>query len=337
MSKLNEKQIIDMFISKLWKNNLTRSAKDDVAVIQLPKDVNMRDTHSIILTCDMLVESTDVPAGAMRPWQIARKSIVASISDLSSKGIRPYASLVSIGLPKKYSKGKIENLICGFHRASKEFGFKIVGGDTNESSELVIDCSMIGFANSNTHIPTRNGAKPRDLIVVSGEFGYSPSGLKILEDHAKAQNSKFKNKAISSVTNPKPPQLFGSLIARHFSSSMDCTDGLAITLYELARQSKVNFLIDNIPSVKDVKEFAHYNHLDIKDLIFYGGEEYEIVATINPSKLEKVKSIAKRSKLKLFVVGRVEKGEGKVFVINEIRKKYSELEERGYIHFANSL
>ena len=118
-------------------------------------------------------------------WQIARKSIVACVSDLSAKGIKPYVSMISIGIPKKYSDTEIEDLANGFKIASKEFGVSIVGGDTNESRELVIDCSMIGFSgNSVAKIPKRNGASSGDLIVVSGEFGYSSSGLKILTGNA---------------------------------------------------------------------------------------------------------------------------------------------------------
>lgn len=334
MSKLNEKQIIDIFISRLGTNNGTTLARDDVAVIQRPKETMKGNLTNIILTCDMLVESTDVPKGAMRPWQIARKSLIACVSDLSSKGILPSVSLISIGLPKKYSKSEIENLAYGFQMASKEFGFKIVGGDTNESQELVIDCSMIGFGSSNIYIPKRNGAKPGDLIVVSGEFGYPPSGLKILGKDAKAQDRKFKEKAILSVIIPKSPQKFGTVLARHFSSAMDCSDGLAITLYELARQSKVNFLVDNIPIAQGVKKFAKNNYLDIKELIFHGGEEYEIVGTFPQSRLDKIRSIANKSKLKLLIIGRVQKGRGKVFVKNEMGDNYSVLEERGYVHFS---
>ncbi|HZA07459.1 MAG TPA: hypothetical protein VE619_07130, partial [Nitrososphaeraceae archaeon] len=108
-------------------------------------------------------------------------------------------------------------------------------------------------------------------------------------------------------------------------------DGLAISLYELAKQSKVNFFIDHIPIASGIQEFAKKNDLDAKSLIFYGGEEYEIVATISRSNLERAKSFAKKSKLKLHVIGRVQKGCGKVFTINN-GKKYSLLESHGYLH-----
>ena len=329
MSKLNEREIIDIIISKIGLKGDNKRKDDDVSTLSLG---NMKRMKSLILKCDMLVESTDVPKG-MSPWQIARKSISACVSDLSAKGIKPQVSLISVGIPKKYSKPEIDDLGKGFQIASEEFDVKIVGGDTNESKELIIDCSMMGFSeNSAEELPGRNGAKPGDSLVVSGEFGYTSSGLKILAKNAKAYG-EFKNNAISSVMRPKPAHKFGISLAKYFSASIDSSDGLGISLYELARQSDVNILVDKIPSAKGVYEFARNNHLDYKPLIFCGGEEYEIVGTIAPASLKKAKSKARRSKLKLFIIGKVEKGEGKVFLFDMKTGKRVQLEERGYIHF----
>lgn len=342
MTKLNEKEIIDLFISKLGINNVVEFEKDDVVILPLKNikkipaatTTTATATTNLILKCDMLVESTDVPTG-MRPWQIARKSIVSCISDLSAKGIKPpYISLISIGIPKKYSKTEIVDLANGFQLASREFEVKIVGGDTNKSNELIIDCNIVGIsdeADGDSNIPKRKGAKPGDLVICSGEFGYSSSGMKILIDNAKAEG-EFRKKAILSVIKPKPQQKFGISLAKYFSSSIDSSDGLAISLYELAKQSRVNFFINIIPSANGVKDFAKDNHLKAKDLIFYGGEEYEIVATIPRLYLKKAEALARKSKLKLHVIGKVEKGNGKVFAINE-NGRYSLLEYRGYIHF----
>jgi thiamine-monophosphate kinase len=327
MTKLNEREIIDLFISKLGIKN----ENDDVVIFPLKGLKSHTTTPLLVLKCDMLVESTDVPHG-MRPWQIARKSIVASVSDLSAKGVKPpYICAISIGIPTKYSKSEIKDLIDGFKKASKEFGVKIVGGDTNKSNELIIDCSIVGVLDDVIRIPKRNGAKPGDHIVCSGKFGYSASGLKILMSNTKSEG-QFRKNAILSVTRPRPQQRFGIQLAKYFSSSIDSSDGLAISLYELARQSKVNFFIDNIPSANGIKEFAQKNHLDDKSLVFYGGEEYEIVATISQSNLEKAKSSAKKSRLKLHVIGKVRKGCGKVFTRNK-EKKYSLLNNSGYLHF----
>jgi thiamine-monophosphate kinase len=316
MTNLDEKQIIRIFADKLGISNL-----DDVALLD----------KGIVIKSDMLVASTDVPSG-MEAWQAARKSIVSCISDLAAKGVRPHAAVISLGIPKSCSSMRqpdIEGLAEGFAIASKEFGVKIVGGDTNEASELVIDCSMIGFARFK--VPTRSGAKPGDYVIVSGAFGFAPAGLVILLQNASTVNNSgsntFRKHAVKSVLEPYPRQSFGLALARYFSSSIDSSDGLAVSLYELASRSEgVDFIIYSIPSVEGLDKFAKENSLDKHELVFHGGEEYEIVATISPTKMRQAEAAARKAGVSLHVIGRVQKGSGNVFARNRI------LENRGYMH-----
>ena len=318
MTKLDEKQIIQIFANKLGISNL-----DDVALLD----------KGIVMKSDMLVASTDVPFD-MEAWQAARKSVVSCISDLAAKGVRPHAAVISIGIPNSRSMQQpyIEGLAEGFAIASKEFGVKIVGGDTNEASELVIDCSMIGF--SQFKVPTRGGAKPGDYIVVSGLFGFAPAGLAILQQKATTLSSNnsgssiFRNHAVKAVLEPCPRQSFGLALARYFSSSIDSSDGLALSLYELASQSEsVDVIIDSIPAVEGLDKFAQENCLDKHEMVFHGGEEYEIVATISHTKIRQAKAAARKAGVNLYVIGRVQKGSGNVYVKNRA------LENRGYMHF----
>lgn len=314
MTKLDEKQIIRIFANKLGISNL-----DDVALID----------KGIVIKSDMLVASTDVPSG-MKPWQAARKSIVSCISDLAAKGVRPHAAVISLGIPKSSStlRPVIEGLAEGFAIASNEFGVKIVGGDTNEAGELVIDCTMIGFPRFK--VPTRNGAKPGDFVIVSGAFGFAPAGLAILlqDTNAITVSSSFRKHAVKSVLEPYPRQSFGLALARYFSSSIDSSDGLAVSLYELASQSEgVDIIIYGIPAVEGLDKFAEENSLDKHELVFHGGEEYEIVATISHTKIRQAEAAARKAGVSLHVIGRVQRGSGNVFVRNKL------LENRGYMHF----
>lgn len=308
MTKLDEKEIIGIIAAAL-----DTSDHDDVAVIG----------KNIVFKADMLVASTDVPPG-MEAWQVARKSIVSCASDLAAKGVKPHAALISLGLPKGCTRPYVEGLAKGFAGAAKEFGVKIVGGDTNEANGLVIDCSMIGFAEGK--VPKRSGARPGHLVIVSGMFGLPPAGLAILMRGAKTTGI-FRKQAADSVLEPKPRERFGISLAKYFSSSIDSSDGLAISLYELARQSKVNIVIDDIPIAEGVERFARENGLDAHELVFHGGEEYEIVATVPKAKLGKAQAAAKKAGVQLHVIGRVQRGSGDVFVGKRL------LENRGYVHF----
>jgi thiamine-monophosphate kinase len=308
MTKLDEREIIRIFADRLGIADL-----DDVALLG----------RNIVLKADMLVASTDVPPG-MEAWQVARKSVVSCVSDLAAKGVRPHAAMISLGLPRSCTRPYVEGLARGFAGAAKEFGVKIVGGDTNEASGLVIDCSMIGFATGK--VPARKGARPGDAVVVSGMFGLPAGGLAILMRGAVA-GGEFMRQAAESVLEPKPRQRFGITLAKYFSSSIDSSDGLAISLYQLASQSGVNIAVDNIPIAEGVEQFAQKNGIDPNELVFHGGEEYEIVATIPKSKLGQAASAAKKAGVVLHVIGRVHRGAGAVTVGKRL------LENRGYVHF----
>ncbi|MEO9364176.1 MAG: thiamine-phosphate kinase [Nitrososphaera sp.] len=313
MKQLDEKEIIRIFSQALG----VADDLDDVATVAV-------GSRNLVFKADMLVASTDVPP-QMSPQQVARKSVAACASDLAAKGARPVAAMIALGLPAEITRAYVEGLATGFQAASREFDVKIVGGDTNAARDLVIDCSMIGAAGK--RVPRRDGAKPGDAVVVSGKFGYSASGLAILLKGARAQGG-FRKAAVDSALEPRPRQAFGTALARYFSSSIDSSDGLAVSLYEIATRSNVDIAADpDAASAAGVREFAGANGLDVHELVFHGGEEYEIVATVPKSLLPKAKAAAKKAGCDLYVIGSVEKGTGKVTAGKHL------LENRGYLHF----
>lgn len=336
MKRLNEREIINLFTSYINDPLLDKVKNDDVVIFPLryafPKRINKTSNIIVALKSDMLVESTDVPK-IMKPWQIARKAILACVSDFAAKGIRPYACLISIGIPRNYSKTSIVSLAAGFSKASKEFNVRILGGDTNESKELIIDCNMMGITSlPDNKIPRRKGAKAGDIIVTSGKFGYTSSGLKIILSNFNAEK-KFKLKSLSSVTFPKPQIEFGFCLAKYFSSSIDSSDGLSSSLYELVQKSNsVDFLLNKIPTPKELCDFSDLNSISIENLLFFGGEEYEIVATVSKSNFKKMIKDAKKHKIDIYQIGEVLNGSGNV--IYEQKGTQMLVRNEGFVHFA---
>ena len=314
MSRLTEKKIIDIFQSTL--ND--KFVSEDVEYYKIGKKY-------FVLKIDTLVESTDIPKNVGLQY-IARKSIISCISDFAAKGIKPIFGIVSVVLPRKLSKKKIEDLAIGFGKASKEFGIKILGGDTNEGKEISISFTLFGITNK---IIKRKGAKLNDIIISSGPFGYSSAGLSILQKKKKYSQS-FGIKAKNAVLNPKSRLMFGLKNKNYFSSSMDSSDGLSTTLEELARQSKRKFIITNVPAKADIFDFATANRLNAMNLIFNGGEEYEIIATVNPSNLTKIKKYAKIHHIQLYEIGYVTKGSG---VYLQKNGRFIKIKDKGWHHF----
>jgi thiamine-monophosphate kinase len=185
---------------------------------------------------------------------------------------------------------------------------------------------MFGIAQK---ITSRKGAKIRDVIITSGPFGYTSSGLKIILNHYKA-DPRFSKKSKKQVFMPTPRLRFGLAIARYLSSSMDSSDGLSTTLNEMSRQSLKRFVITRLPSHQDVEKFAKANRIRFTDLVFNGGEEYEIVATVSPKNLSKIRKIARIQKIPLFEIGHVAKGKN---VIYQQENKITIVQDKGWLHF----
>jgi thiamine-monophosphate kinase len=114
---------------------------------------------------------------------------------------------------------------------------------------------------------------------------------------------------------------------------MDSSDGLALTLHELSKQSGKRFIVNHLPSTEEIKEFAKRNRYSLNELVLHGGEEYEIVGTISGRHLTKVMNIARKTGCKLFVLGRVGRGSG-VFMIE--KGKWIKIENRGWEHLSRT-
>ena len=294
MSKLNEKKIIELFQKKLGNTNFI---SEDVEFFKIGKKY-------LIAKVDTLVESTDVPPG-MKLEDVARKSVVSCVSDFAAKGVKPIFGIISLTIPKRFSKLNIERLANGFQKATKEFQLKILGGDTNEGKELVINFSLFGVSEK---IVTRKGAKTNHVI-------------------------RFKAKAQRAVFRPNCRLMFGLKNKNYFSSSMDSSDGLSSTLNEMSNQSKKKFVITRMPSENDVFNFSNSNKLNPNDLIFNAGEEYEIVSTVSMSNLPRIKKYAKKHQIKIYEIGYVAEGRGVFYNKNG---KLVRIKDDGWQHLQKS-
>jgi thiamine-monophosphate kinase len=291
---------------------------DDVATVPLGKG-------KLVVKVDMLVERTDMPRG-MTYRQAARKAVAMCVSDFAAKGVSPDSFLISLGLRRGITDAQVEELARGFRDAEKEWNVSMVGGDTNEAGELIIDCAMVGFG---SRVVSRRGCRPGDLLVVTGPFGYPPSGLKILGENARASEA-FRRKAIDSVLFPRPSLEAGLALAPYLTSGMDSSDGLGRSLHTLAAMSGVGFEVDSLPMGEGVGSFARLNRLDPERLVLAGGEEYVVVATLQPGRVEGAKEALRRVGGKLLKIGWATKESGSV--VSVIKGSPEPIPDEGWTH-----
>jgi thiamine-monophosphate kinase len=315
MKKLDETAIIKIFQTGFGKKDFE---SEDVEILNL-------DKIKIIAKTDTLVESTDIPS-KMKLSDAARKSVVACVSDFAAKGVKPKYGMISINLPKTISRSKVNEIVSGFKKACKEFDILIIGGDTNGGKEIVFNVCLFGITD---RIVTRKGSKKGDLIFVTGPFGYTSAGLSMLLNKKKGKEI-FVKKAIKSVINPKPKLDFGLKNKKYFSSSMDSSDGLSTTLNEMSKQSKNKFIINKIPVLKDLEDYAEFYKLDLNNLVFNGGEEYEFIFTASPKHKKIIEKNAVLLKIQIIEIGYVTLGKG---VYIEKNNKFNNLKDSGWKHF----
>jgi thiamine-monophosphate kinase len=321
MNNLTEREIIHIFADQFdHKKGFPMRFEDDVSAIPLS-----RKTWIIVKT-DMLVASTDVPPG-MTFQEAARKAVVATVSDFAAKGVKPRALMVSLGLPKPTPATRIRDIARGLDRAAREYDCEIIGGDTNQAEDFVIDIAGVGIVKP-TKLVRRDGARPGDIVAVTGTFGKSAAGLRILTGRHSRHPSKYHS-LVNAVRRPVAQLTKGMALAKsgEVTSSIDSSDGLASSLHQIARASRVGISLDSVPIAVEVKRFANEFHLSATDLALYGGEEYELVITAKPKKFPELqKRIG--SLIPIGIVKGARHGLTACFEGKQFR-----IEQRGWEHF----
>ncbi|MCW3995224.1 MAG: thiamine-phosphate kinase [Candidatus Bathyarchaeota archaeon] len=326
---LGEHEIIEIIRRRLeLMPDSPVSFGDDVSA------VGLGGKRLAVLKTDMLVGKTDVPSG-MSLWQAARKSIVMNVSDFASKGVSPVAVLVALGLPRDLTRQDIEQIADGLNAGAREYGAYVVGGDTNEASDLVVSVSLFGSTEQGK-LMLRSGACPGDVLAVTGSFGKSAAGLRLLLDERCSAPNELREGLLQAVYMPKARLPEGLALGQcgAVSASIDSSDGLAWSLHEIARMSNVGFALDRVPMAEEVFRFAELNGFDALDLALYGGEEYELVVTVKANLCAKAAAAVEAVGGCLLPIGKVTGERGIFFHVGGEKRL---IEARGWEHFKSEV
>ena len=290
--------------------------------------IDIEQNKLVVVNMDMLVKKTDVPP-SMNLFQAARKAVIMNLSDIAAKGAKPLALLASLGLPPDLTKEDIQDIARGLNTGAREYNTFILGGDTNEATDLIISCMALGVCNKDKIIK-RSGAQPGDYVAVTGSFGKTASGLKILIENLSVSNNL--RTLIDSVLLPNARVKEGIIFSnsKSVTACIDSSDGLALSLYELSKASNVGFLINFIPITPEVEIFAENHGLNSIDLALYGGEEYELIVTINPNLWKITKEAIESIGSNLIKIGLVTRDRRCLLQLDD---KPIPIKARGWEHF----
>jgi thiamine-monophosphate kinase len=325
-SKMGERKIIGRMIKHFTPMpRVNISFGDDVSGIRLD------DGGTLILKTDMLVWETDIPKG-MTYFQGARKAVIMNFSDLGSKGVKPLAFLASFGFPKDTLARTIEEIAQGIETGVREYGSYMIGGDTNEACDIIISGMAYGIGEE-SKLMKRTGAKKGDLLCTTGSFGNTTAALMVLLE-GKEVSSGISDLLLKSIYHPNARVKEGIVLSETgaVTSCMDSSDGLAISVHELSLQNGLGFRVDHIPVTDEAGSFAKYHGLDPKELALYGGEEYELVFTVTPSRIEEVRESLKGVRCELIEMG---KATGEKSITYHDKGNYKIVKNYGWEHFTD--
>ncbi|MCW4041593.1 MAG: thiamine-phosphate kinase [Candidatus Bathyarchaeota archaeon] len=326
-AELGERQIIKLLTNRFRKTpQMAVPFGDDVAGIFI------NSKQIAILKTDTLVGTTDIPP-TMTLRHAARKAVVMNVSDFASKGVHPSALLVSLTIPRHYSKSDIEEISIGLEAAAREYDTYIIGGDTGEGNDLIISLMVFGIT-SPSSLVLRKGAQIDDIIAVTGMFGKTSAGLHILLHDLQITES-WKKPLIDSVLMPKARLQEGKALVKKklITSSIDSSDGLAISLHELKNNSGLGMAITDIPIAEEVLSFSNKYEMNPEEFALFGGEEYELVVTIRPENWVQANDIVIACGGRLIPIGKVIKESKVTLTTNHVVR---DIPVRGWEHFKGS-
>jgi thiamine-monophosphate kinase len=283
---------------ELSQSSTIKGTGDDAAVIKYD------NANQILVSTDMLVEGIHFDLSYVPLKHLGYKSIVVNLSDICAMNGIPKQVTVSIAISSRFSVEAIEELYAGMLLACKNYKVDLVGGDTTSStSGLIISITALGEAKPE-HIAYRNGATEKDLLCVSGDLGGAYMGLQILE------REKFVFKENPNIQ----PDLVGNdyILERQLkpearvdiveflkelhvkpTAMIDVSDGLASEVLHICNQSNLGCEIyeDKIPIDPQTYDRARDFSLDPTVCALSGGEDYELLFTIQMSDYDKVKNL----------------------------------------------
>lgn len=303
ISQLGEFGLIDRLTEKFPLKNKSslKGVGDDAAVLRFgDKDV--------LVTTDLLLEGIHFDLRYVPLKHLGYKAAVVNFSDIYAMMGTPKQIVVSLGVSSRFTVEHIEELYSGIRLACDAYGVDLVGGDTSASvTGLVISVTCIGEADKDD-IVYRNGAKPTDLICVSGDLGAAYMGLQLLErENVVSSQQKGKESYEPDFAGKEyilerqlKPEARKDIVAMlkengiHPTSMMDVSDGLSSELLHICKNSDVGCRVyeDRIPIDYQTACMAEEFNMNMITAAMNGGEDYELLFTVPLTDNDKIEKLA---------------------------------------------
>jgi thiamine-monophosphate kinase len=301
-----EDRLIARYFKPLARHPGAFGLADDAAAITPPPG------HDLVLKTDGLIAGVhffdDDPADG-----VARKALRVNLSDLAAKGAAPLGFLLAIALPKGFSEDWLADFVRGLGEDAETYACPLLGGDTDSTpGPISISIAAFGTLPTGTMV-RRNGARVGDHVFVSGTIGDAALGLLVRKGEAKSWklDEAMSDHLVARFRLPQPRNALAETVRAHVSAAMDVSDGLAGDLAKLCQASNVSADIEvaRVPR-SDAAEQALASECNLIEPILTGGEDYEILCTVEPERVAAFVAAAAQAGVPVADIGRIVAGEG---------------------------
>jgi thiamine-monophosphate kinase len=270
-----------------------------------------RSNRSVITT-DALVEGVHFTRPAMSAYDAGRRALASNLSDIAAMGARPVLATVALGFPPGTDPAWILACYDGIAALATEARCAIAGGDLTRAPAIVLSITVVGEVRA-SNLKRRDGARPGDIVAVTGPLGASRAGLQLALERPDLEDDPEFAEALQAYRTPQPRlregRWFGA--SRHVRAMMDLSDGLSTDLVRLCAASGVAAVIDHVPVHDAARRVAARSGDDPEAWALGGGEDFELLVAIEKRAFRHLAArFAPRFGRALIAVGRLTEGAG---------------------------
>lgn len=285
-------------------SRVIRAAGDDAAVV--------RADGVVVTSIDAFVEGVHFRLSTTSLGDLGHKCLAASLSDLAAMGASAGEAYLALGLPPNIGEREVLELVGGARALAVEVGVAICGGDVTRSGELFVTVTVVGHATAEDELASRDGARPGDLLAVTGQLGGAAAGFLLLERKGHGLPIEIGESLLDRHRRPYPQLDAGRALAGSVSAMIDLSDGLASDCERVAEASGVAIEIEleRLPVDDGVDQAAALAELSGIDLAATGGEDYELLVSVRPEARAAAEAAAASTDTPLTWIGSVCEGAG---------------------------